>query len=104
MNRSRKPAEAGDASLRVSTESVASENFDFFLTQEELELVTGRRQFASQRRHLRRMGMPFRVDADGRPVVTRASFERYDHNEQPSLPAGRVNMPVRQRSPKGPAL
>lgn len=104
MNRFKKPAEAGGASLRVSRESLQAESSDFFLTPEEVELVTGRRQFASQRRHLRRIGMAFRVDADGRPVVTRGSFERYEHVEdQPGRP-GRVNMPQRQPKLKGPAL
>jgi hypothetical protein len=50
------------------------------------------------------MGMAFRVDADGRPVVTRASFELYDPKQQTATPIGRVNMPVRQRSLQGPAL
>lgn len=103
MNRFRNPAEAGE-SLCSSQESLESEGLDFFLSRKEVELITGRRQFASQRRHLQRIGMAFRVDADGRPVVTRASFERYGLREHPSINAGRINMPRRDRSLKGPAL
>lgn len=104
MNRSRRPAEAC-ASLSSAQQSTQSEDLDYFLTQKEVELITGRRQFASQRRHLRRMGMAFRVDADGRPVVTRSSFESDDQKvRQPSGKAGRIIMPIRERSAKGPAL
>lgn len=70
MNRFKTPTEAGGANLCVSKQSQQAESSGFFLTPEEVALVTGRRQFASQRRHLRRIGMAFRVDADGRPVVT----------------------------------
>lgn len=46
-----------------------------FLDDEELFQLTGRRQKARQIEQLRRMGIPFWINAGGRPVVTRAALE-----------------------------
>lgn len=40
-----------------------------FLTQEQVVELTGLTQPAAQRRWLSRLAVPFRVRADGRPVV-----------------------------------
>ncbi len=46
-----------------------------FLTEEELVKLTGRRMKSHQINALRTMGVPFRVNASGHPVVTRSSIE-----------------------------
>jgi integrase len=46
-----------------------------FLTVEETEILTGRAQTKRQIDALRAMGVPFLVNAVGRPVVTRAAVE-----------------------------
>lgn len=46
-----------------------------FLTDDELATLTGRRQKARQVAQLRAMGVPFLVNAAGRPVVARAAIE-----------------------------
>ena len=46
-----------------------------FLSDEELVKLTGRKQKALQIAALRRMGVAFRVNDAGRPVVTRAAVE-----------------------------
>lgn len=44
---------------------------DLFLTDEELHALTGRKLRRLQIEQLRRMLIPFRVNALGKPVVTR---------------------------------
>ena len=46
-----------------------------FLTADELHQLTGKRLKALQIAHLRSSGIPFRVNACGKPVVTRAAIE-----------------------------
>ncbi len=46
-----------------------------FLTTADLELLTGYKIPAHQRRWLTRQGYPFEVAASGRPVVARAFVE-----------------------------
>ena len=46
-----------------------------FLTPEELRTLTGRALKAHQAAALRRMGIPFFINAAGKPVVTRAAVE-----------------------------
>lgn len=46
-----------------------------FLTPSDLRILTGRARRAGQIEALRRMGIPFWVNAAGRPVVTRAAVE-----------------------------
>jgi Domain of unknown function (DUF4224) len=46
-----------------------------FLTSEELAILTGRKLKSYQIEALRRMGIPFFVNAIGRPVVARSAIE-----------------------------
>lgn len=46
-----------------------------FLTEDELRTLTGRGRKSAQLAQLRLMGIPFRVNAAGKPVVTRAAVE-----------------------------
>jgi hypothetical protein len=46
-----------------------------FLSQLEVQQLTGLRQAAAQRRHLSRVGIAFTQDIAGRPVITRTAVE-----------------------------
>lgn len=46
-----------------------------FLTPEELATLTGRKRAAGQIAQLKLMGLPFFVNAAGRPIITRAAVE-----------------------------
>ena len=46
-----------------------------FLTPDELRTLTGRARKAQQVQQLRQMGIPFWVNAAGRPVVAKAAIE-----------------------------
>ncbi|WP_410594122.1 DUF4224 domain-containing protein, partial [Bacillus sp. SIMBA_074] len=46
-----------------------------FLSTNELVVLTGRKLKSKQVEALRRMGLPFFVNACGRPIVTRAAVE-----------------------------
>lgn len=46
-----------------------------FLTPDELRELTGRSRKADQVAQLRTMGIPFHVNAAGKPVVTRVAVE-----------------------------
>lgn len=46
-----------------------------FLTKDELVTLTGRKNKSNQIEWLRRSGIPFRVNATGHPVVTKAAIE-----------------------------
>ncbi len=46
------------------------------LSHEELQQVTGRKRHKAQAMELSRMGLPFVVRSDGRPIVSRLAFER----------------------------
>ncbi|WP_081059870.1 DUF4224 domain-containing protein [Burkholderia stagnalis] len=48
---------------------------DTFLSAEELVVLTGRKVKSKQVEILRRMGVPFFVNACGRAVVTRVAIE-----------------------------
>ncbi|MFM2466669.1 DUF4224 domain-containing protein [Paraburkholderia sp. RL17-368-BIF-A] len=48
---------------------------DTFLSNQELVVLTGRKLKSKQVEALRRMGLPFFVNACGRPVVTRTAVE-----------------------------
>jgi hypothetical protein len=48
---------------------------DMFLTQEDLVVLTGRKVKSKQIEALRRMGLPFHVNACGKPVVARSTIE-----------------------------
>ncbi len=46
-----------------------------FLTREEVVYLTGRQVKTKQAEMLRRMGVPFFLNAGGRPIVTRVAVE-----------------------------
>jgi hypothetical protein len=46
-----------------------------FLTEDEVSVLTGRKVKKLQVEQLRRMGIPFYVNAVGRPVVVRSVLE-----------------------------
>lgn len=48
---------------------------NMFLTKEELAVLTGRKMKSKQIEVLRRMGVPFWVNASGHPVVSVATVE-----------------------------
>ena len=51
-------------------------NATTFLSQEEIERVTGRKYAPAQKRVIARNAIRFTVDAAGRPIVLRASMEK----------------------------
>lgn len=57
-----------------------------FLTADELAELTGRRIKSKQIEALRRMGLPFHVNAVGKPVVSAAAIEGRKQ-AAPSAPA-----------------
>ncbi len=46
------------------------------LSQEEIHQVTGRKRYRAQAIVLARMGVPYLIRPDGRPIVSRIAFER----------------------------
>lgn len=64
-----------------------------FLTEEQIQILTGRRYKAKQREELLRQGVPFRKRHDGFPVVSTSFFENSDaisgrinkHKEEPNF-------------------
>lgn len=58
---------------------------DLFLSDEELQQLTGRKMKSKQIAWLRSEGLPFRVNAIGYPVVTRAAVLG-ETNAQPAPP------------------
>jgi hypothetical protein len=54
-----------------------------FLDDEELYILTGYRWHSKQVAELRRQGVPFRVNAAGRPAVARSAIEG---GKQPTQP------------------
>lgn len=64
-----------------------------FLTEEQIQILTGYQYKAKQRAELRRQGVPFRKRHDGFPVVSTSFFENPDangaginkHREQPNF-------------------
>lgn len=61
---------------------------DMFLSLSELAVLTGRTVKSKQVKTLRNMGVPFFVNACGRPIVARAAIEGRvnvaGHTERPS--------------------
>lgn len=53
-----------------------------FLTDPELAILTGRRWRSRQIDALRKMGIPFVVNAAGRPVVTKSALEGKEQPKQ----------------------
>lgn len=55
-----------------------------FLEREEVAALTGRKMKSLQIQQLRRMGIPFHINATGHPVVTRNAVEgKKDDAEKP---------------------
>jgi hypothetical protein len=63
---------------------------DMFLNQEELTTLTGRKIKSKQIEALRRMGLPFHVNAVGKPVVARVAIEGRREKAEPAAPVWRV--------------
>lgn len=55
-----------------------------FLDSEELSTLTGRRVRRLQIETLRRMGLPFWVNAAGRPVVPRSAIDGKQEHRTPT--------------------
>ncbi len=47
-----------------------------YLTDKEIEEITGKHRYRAQVRALGRMGIRCRVRPDGRPIVSRMAFEK----------------------------
>lgn len=60
---------------------------DMFLNQEELATLTGRKMKSKQIEALRHMGLPFHVNAVGKPVVARVAIEGRAAEVAPTAPA-----------------
>ena len=58
----------------MNSASIESHSDPLFLDAQELAKLTGRQRKSSQIEELKRMLIPFRVNALGEPVVTRASI------------------------------
>jgi hypothetical protein len=56
---------------------------DMFLNQDELVILTGRKIKSKQIEALRRMGLPFHVNACGKPVVARVVIETRPRRRKP---------------------
>lgn len=59
--------------LRIETHPMMPDPAPFFLTEEEVYELTGRKVRRLQIEQLRRMLIPFHVNALGRPVITRVA-------------------------------
>lgn len=62
-------------SVLTRTTSGKNEMSDMFLTKEEVETLTGRKFKSLQVEQLRKMVLPFWVNANGVPVVPRSAIE-----------------------------
>lgn len=65
-----------------------------WLTAEEVQELTARKRWSAQCRALAAMGVPFRPNAAGRPLVERAAVEK----------AARSNAKVSRRGPNWEAI
>jgi hypothetical protein len=57
-----------------------------FLTEDDLVVLTGRPQKSKQIEQLRKMGVPFYVNAVGKPIVARATIEGRPTKVKPPEP------------------
>jgi hypothetical protein len=73
------------ASIRVRRRSMPrEETMDLmFLNRDEIATLTGRKSKGHQVDALRKMGIPFFVNACGQPVVTRVAVEGRPHAVEP---------------------
>ncbi|MBW9334529.1 DUF4224 domain-containing protein [Herbaspirillum sp. RU 5E] len=64
-----------------------------FLTEEELIRLTGKERARSQQKALNKMGIPFRVRADGKTLVLRDAAQAYfDAPAKPIAKVFRLNL------------
>ena len=70
---------------------------NMFLTREQLQILTGRKMKSKQVEELRRMGLPFWVNACGHPVVSVAAIEGR-RDAAPTKPAVGWEMPRRKKA------
>lgn len=70
---------------------------NMFLTREQLHILTGRKMKSKQIEALRRMGLPFWVNACGHPVVSVAAIEGR-RDEIPKKPEVVWEMPRRKKA------
>lgn len=61
-----------------------------FLTPDELAELTGRKIKSKQIEALRRMGLPFHVNAVGKPVVSAAAIEGRKQMQPEPKPVARI--------------
>lgn len=61
-----------------------------FLTADDLAELTGRRMKSKQIEALRRMGLPFHVNAAGKPVVATAVIEGKKAPAAPTKPVWQI--------------
>lgn len=61
-----------------------------FLTPDELAELTGRKIKSKQIEALRRMGLPFHVNACGKPVVSVAAIDGHRQAIAPPKPVARI--------------
>lgn len=54
-----------------------------FLTRDEVAVLTGRKTKTTQVRQLRTMVLPFWLDADGWPIITRVAIEGKQQRAEP---------------------
>jgi hypothetical protein len=54
-----------------------------FLTRDEMAVLTGRKMKGKQVQALRKMGIPFFINAVGQPVVARSAIEGGHRDEKP---------------------
>lgn len=52
-----------------------------FLEPDDVAILTGRKFKSDQVEQLRVMGIPFYVNAQGRPVVTKSALESFDKGQ-----------------------
>ncbi len=62
-----------------------SQELQVFLTNHELQTLTGRKRYSAQVRVLAIMGLRFLVRPDGRPIVSRLAFESAMGNDAAHL-------------------
>lgn len=63
---------------------------NMFLTQDELVILTGRKLKSKQIEALSRMGLPFHVNAVGKPVIARVVIEGRQADVPPPKPVARI--------------
>jgi len=70
-----------------------------FLEPAELRILTGRAQKARQVEQLRRMGIPFHVNASGHPIVARAVIEGNSSQAAPPKPTWEPDWAALKKKP-----